>query len=54
MGNYDFTKDIDNKDEFVNSVKNELDVKTFNALNLIKKELATDFIKGDKNETEKS
>jgi len=54
MDNNDFTTNIDNKDQFVNDVKNQLDVKTFNALNMIKKELATNFIKGEKDETTKS
>ena len=43
-----------NKDNFVNNIKNELDVTAYNALNAIKKELATDFIKGDNNDTAKS
>lgn len=54
MSKTDFTKDIDNKDNFVNNIKNELDVTAYNALNAMKKELATDFIKGDNNDTAKS
>ena len=54
MSKTDFTKDIDNKDNFVNNIKNELDVTAYNALNAIKKELATDSIKGDNNDTAKS
>tara|TARA_R110002153_G_scaffold29711_9_gene91154 strand:+ start:9797 stop:9973 length:177 start_codon:yes stop_codon:yes gene_type:complete len=54
MDNNDFTTKIDNKDEFINNVKDQLDVTAFNALNMIKKELATNFIKGEKDETTKS
>tara|TARA_R110000772_G_scaffold95115_4_gene193318 strand:- start:2552 stop:2740 length:189 start_codon:yes stop_codon:yes gene_type:complete len=54
MSKIDFTSNIDNKDEFINSIKNEMDVTAFNALNAIKKEMASDFIKGDTDDDTKS
>lgn len=47
MSNNDFTANIDNKDDFIKSVKDEMDATVFNALNNIKKDMASDFIKGE-------
>lgn len=47
MEKKDFIANIDDKNEFVKSVKDELDVTVYNTLNIIKKDMASDFIKGE-------
>ena len=54
MNSTNFLNNIQDKEEFINNIKDKMDVTAFNALNMIKKELATNFIKGEKDETTKS
>jgi len=54
MNSTNFLNNIQDKEEFINNIKDKMDVTAFNALNIMKKDLASDFIKGDNNETTKS
>jgi len=40
----DFTQYLQNKDQFVQSIKDELSKRTFNEVDELKKEMANDFL----------